>query len=33
MYRVFNSQDICIAETNDEQEADFLAWLNDGYYI
>lgn len=33
MFRVFNSQDFYIMVTDDEQEADFFAWLNDGYYI
>lgn len=33
MYRVFNEQDLLIATTNDEQEADMLAWINNGYYI
>lgn len=33
MYRVFNSQDILIATTNNEAEAEMLAWINDGYYI
>lgn len=33
MYRVYNSQGFLIATTDNEDEADFLAWVNDGYYI
>ena len=33
MYRVYNSQDFLIAITDNEDEADFLAWLNNGYFI
>lgn len=33
MYRVFDSQDLLILTTNDEAEAEFMAWLTDGYYI
>lgn len=33
MFRVFNELDLLIMTTNDEEEADFFAWLNNGYFI
>lgn len=32
MYKVYNSKGFVVMTTDDEQEADFFAWLNDGYY-
>lgn len=33
MYRVYNSQGFLIALTDNEDAADFLAWINNGYFI
>ena len=33
MYKVYNQLDFLIMTTDDEAEADFFAWLNNGYYI
>lgn len=33
MYKVYNQLDLLIMTTDDEAEADFFAWLNNGYYI
>ena len=32
MFKVYDSQDLLLFTTDDEQEAEFFAWLNDGYY-
>ena len=32
MYKVYNSKGFVVMTTDSEQEADFFAWLNDGYY-
>lgn len=33
MYKVYNQLDLLIMVTDDEEEADFFAWLNNGYFI
>lgn len=33
MFKVYNSLDFIIMVTDNEAEAEFMAWLNDGYYI
>ena len=33
MFKVYNNLDFVIMITDDEAEADFFAWLNNGYYI
>lgn len=32
MYTVYNSQGVQILVTDDEAEADFFAWMYDGYF-
>ena len=31
MFKVYNSQGVRIMVTDDEEEADFFAWMYDGY--
>lgn len=33
MFTVYNSIGVVIAVTDNEAEADYLAWLDDGYFI
>ena len=33
MFTVYNGLGFVIMVTNDEAQADFFAWLNNGYYI
>ena len=33
MFTVYNELGFAIATTDDEANADFLAWLNNGYFI
>ena len=33
MYKVFNLLDLCVMTTDDEMEADFFAWVHNGYYV
>ena len=33
MFKVYNELGFVIMETNNEEEADFFAWLHNGYYI
>lgn len=33
MFTVYNSIGVVIAVTDNEAEADYLAWLDDGYFV
>ena len=33
MFTVYNELGFAIATTDNEETADFLAWLNNGYFI
>lgn len=33
MFKVYNSIGLVVAVVNNEYEADYLAWLNNGYFV
>ena len=33
MFTVYNELGFVVTKTDDEEEADFFAWLHNGYYI
>jgi len=33
MFKVYNELGFVVMKTDDEAEADFFAWLHNGYYI